>query len=455
MSTKLIMMFIGTTIVLQLVLGSIAQYTIKSHFYQLGASYIQQQFNALNQNTSVTPNHKKMILGFARSSLIVWNVQNDKVSFRNSVVPLPSSPSAFVLSHRNKTYSRQWKHGDNHYLAVSFFISDSTTVVVGININHHIAFFETISRMFFWLTVVMSVLAALYSMVIVSNGLRPLKRFEKYLTRIRPGHLNIRIPTQQLPSELEALSKVENAMLDRLDDGFNRLSDFSSDIAHELRTPLTNLTTQTQVVLTSDRSVEEYRDILGSNLEELERINKTINDTLYLAKAENSLLYKNNEELKVCKAIEQLIEYHNIVAEDKQIDIKLEGEGILFCDKQMFQRAINNLLSNAIRHSEIYSTIRILIKPQSKGGLIVSISNTGDTIPEDCLPFIFNRFYRKDTSREHDYGFGAGLGLAITKSIVETYNGTITAQSSDGQTKFEMTFPANKSVKSKSKKASK
>jgi two-component system heavy metal sensor histidine kinase CusS len=368
------------------------------------------------------------------------------------MVPLPSSPSAFALENRSRTYSRQWRHGDDHYLAVSFFISDSTTVVVGININHHVEFFDTISTMFFWLTVVMSVLAALYSMVIVTNGLRPLKRFEKYLTRIRPGNLNIRIPTQKLPSELEALSKVENAMLDRLDDGFNRLSDFSSDIAHELRTPLTNLTTQTQVVLASDRSVEEYRDILGSNLEELERINKTINDTLYLAKAENSLLYKNNEQLKVCEAIEQLIEYHNIVAEDKQIDIKLEGKGQLFCDKQMFQRAINNLLSNAIRHSDTYSTIKILIQPLPKKGLTVSISNTGDTIPADCLPFIFNRFYRKDTSREHDYGFGAGLGLAITKSIVETYNGTITAQSSNGKTKFEMVFPENKPTVSKSKK---
>ena len=90
-STKLILMFIGTTIVLQLVLCTVAQHTIKSYFFKLGTTYIEQQFKALNDNTSVTRHHQKMIMGFERSSLKVWNIQDDKVSFRNSVVPLPLS----------------------------------------------------------------------------------------------------------------------------------------------------------------------------------------------------------------------------------------------------------------------------------------------------------------------------------------------------------------------------
>ena len=446
MRKNLILMFLGITVVLQLMLGSIAQYTIKKHFLELGTNYIHESFTALNRNTAITPYKQKMIRGFERSSLKVWNIDNNKISYQNSSASLPTDPSKFVLENKGQKYSRQWIDKDDHYLAESFYINENTTVVVGININNHIEFFEAVSTMFFWFTTVMTLLAGLYSVVIVSNGLKPLKRFENYLARIRPGHLDIRIPTQKLPSELEELAIGQNNMLDRLDEGFKRLSDFSSDIAHELRTPLTNLTTQTQVVLSSDRDVAEYRDILGSNLEELERINKTINDTLYLAKAENSLLYKNNEKLKLEDVIAQLIEYHSIVAEDKELEIKMVGTGVLNCDKLMFQRAINNLLSNAVRHSTPFSTIRILIQQEPDQDLTISINNNGDTIPADCLPFIFDRFYRKDKSREHDYGFGAGLGLAITKSIIETYGGTITAESFEGKTKFEMFFPAEKPI---------
>jgi len=230
-------------------------------------------------------------------------------------------------------------------------------------------------------------------------------------------------------------------MLDRLDEGFKRLGDFASDIAHELRTPLTNMTTQTQVVLSSDRELSEYHNTLGSNLEELERINKTINDTLYLAKADNALLYQNRQVLDLNKEIAQLVDYHNMLAEEKGLTIKLEGHGNYYFDQHMFQRVINNLLSNAIRHAYDNSVISILIQSSANQDKTISVINTGDTIPKASLPFIFDRFYRDDKSREHDYGFGAGLGLAIAKAIIETCGGTISAESTDGNTKFEIYLP--------------
>ncbi|RVU83603.1 HAMP domain-containing protein [Leucothrix sargassi] len=443
MQRNLVLMFVGTTIVLQLVLGSIAQYTVKSYFYELAANYVTNRFVALNGLNPVGPRNQKMIRGFERSSLKVWNIEDGEVNFQNSTTPLPSKAEDFVLKDKEATYVKQWKNGDDHYIALSFYINDNVTVAAGFNINHHIEFFEAINKMVFWFSIITSLLAGLYSIVIVRNGLRPLKRLEAYLTKVKPGRLDIRVPTKRLPVELEELSAAQNDMLNRLDEGFQRLSDFSSDIAHELRTPLTNLTTQTQVVLSSDRSIDEYRDTLGSNLEELERINKTINDTLYLAKAENALLYQNDEKLKICNVIDQLVEYHSIAAEDKELSIKMEGQGVFICDKNMFQRAINNLLSNAVRHSKPHSTIICRIEQQENMDLTIQIMNEGDTIPKESLPFIFDRFYRKDKSREHDYGFGAGLGLAITKSIIEIYGGTITATSEDGKTMFEIFFPAN------------
>lgn len=441
MRRKLVLMFLGTTIVVHLVIGLIAQHMTQNYFYDLAATHIGKKYDGLSQKTSLNYKDPRTVKAFEKSLINVWSINKEKeVLYQNSGITLPVESHNFFLPTYDSSYVSNWKDKNDNFLSVSFFVSTDNTLVLGLNVNHHIEFFETLSTLMFWFTTVVSLLAAFYSTVIVNNGLKPLKKLEGYLAKVRPGRLDIRIPKEELPAELEALSEVQNSMLDRLDLGFQRLSDFSTDIAHELRTPLTNMTTQMQVSLANDRSPEEYRDILGSNLEELERITKTINDTLYLAKAENSLLYKNNETLDLSKEMSQLIEYHNIVAEDKEIVIEFSGDGELYIDKHMFQRAMNNLLSNAIRHAYEKSQICVSITHPNKG-VAISISNIGDTIPETTLPFIFDRFYRGDCSRESASTTGAGLGLAITKSIIETYHGVISAKSEDGRTTFNILFP--------------
>lgn len=441
MRRKLVLMFLGTTIVVHLLLSLVAQHMTQQYFYDLAAIHIGKKYDSLSKKTSLNYKDPDAVKAFERSLINVWSINKQKeVVYQNSEIALPTDSHDFFLPTYDSSYVSKWKDKENNYLSVSFFVSTENSLVLGLNVNHHIEFFETLSTLMFWFTTVISLLAAFYSTVIVNSGLKPLKKLEGYLAKVRPGRLDIRIPKDELPAELEALAEVQNSMLDRLDLGFQRLSDFSTDIAHELRTPLTNMTTQMQVSLANDRSQEEYCDILGSNLEELERITKTINDTLYLAKAENSLLYKNNETLNLGKEMKQLIDYHNIVAEDKEIVIQFSGDGELYIDKHMFQRAMNNLLSNAIRHAHEKSKICVSITHPNKG-LAISISNIGDTIPESTLPFIFDRFYRGDVSRESATTTGAGLGLAITKSIIETYHGVITAKSVEGTTTFDILFP--------------
>jgi two-component system heavy metal sensor histidine kinase CusS len=446
MRRKLVLMFFGTTVVVHLIVGEVALRSTKAYFYDLATAHLENRFNAMSQESALGHTDPETIEHLEKSLSNVWYIEGNRVSYQNSPLSLPSDPADFFLTSKEAVYQQQWKDGEDYYQAASFFIKDDQTLVIAVNINHHIEFFAAITTMIFWFTVVVSLLAGLYSVVIVNNGLQPLKQFEVYLARIRPGRLDIRIPIEKLPSELEELGQVQNSMLDRLDLGFQRLSDFSADIAHELRTPLTNITTQTQVALSGDRDAAEYRDILDSNLEELERINKTINDTLYLAKAENSLLYQDNEQLDLVTVLAPLIEYHEILAEDKAITITLQGNGELYIDKHMFQRAINNLLSNAVRHATNGSTIRIAID-QTAEALNIAISNSGDTIPAAALPFIFDRFYRGDLSRENTCiagvgcTIGAGLGLAITKSIIELYNGSISVQSEHGETRFDIRFP--------------
>lgn len=436
---KLILMFLGALIMFHIILGGIIQHVVQSHFYNQDYQHITEKFTVIKQSNPTGNFDPVTVKSSYFSALKLWIIENEMVTYQNSDIALPTDALRFFLINQNAKRSWEWNNENNRYLAFSFSLNDEYTLVIGTNINHHTEFFYVLSLAVFWSIVAISLVSGLCSILIINNGLRPLKKFEYYLAQIHPNHIDVRIPTKKLPIELQALSDVQNAMLDRLDRGFKRLNDFSSDIAHELKTPLSNMITQAQVVLSNDRDLPEYQDTLASNLEELERINKTINDTLYLAKSENSLLYQNDEWLNLSKEISLLVEYHNITAEDKAVRIVMQGQGEIFCDKSMFQRAVNNLLANATRHATPNSVINVIIK-QSDNTTTISVTNIGDSIPAASLPFIFDRFYRADKSREHKYSIGAGLGLAITKSIIEAYGGTITARSTDGKTEFLMCF---------------
>ena len=229
-------------------------------------------------------------------------------------------------------------------------------------------------------------------------------------------------------------------MIERLESGFEQLSHFSADIAHELRTPITNLTTQTQVILNQPRSTNEYTDILYSNLEEYERMSKMVSDMLLLAQTEHGLIKPNAERIDCHKEIGELIEYFELLAEEKHISIQLIGHKItLMCDKSMFRQALSNLLSNAIRYTPDNAEVTVSTQIQDNEALI-SISNPGNKIPDIQLSRLFDRFYRADPSRKRD-GQGAGLGLTIARSVLEVNGAHIQVGSDEQATTFTVIFP--------------
>jgi len=232
-------------------------------------------------------------------------------------------------------------------------------------------------------------------------------------------------------------------MLGRLKESFDRLSDFSSDIAHELRTPVSNLLTQTQVMLSKVRSIDEYQDVLASNAEELERLSRTIADMLFLAKADNHLLVPTQESVDLRAEISSMLEFYEPLIEEKRQQLTLHGHAEVDGDRLMLRRAVGNLLSNAIRHTPEHGFINIALEIEGKK-VSIRIENSGETIPSEHLPRLFDRFYRVDSSRQHA-GEGSGLGLAITKSIALAHNGSVSVSSTDGVTSFALWLPARKS----------
>jgi two-component system heavy metal sensor histidine kinase CusS len=252
----------------------------------------------------------------------------------------------------------------------------------------------------------------------------------------------VRLDPNDVPVELRELVESFNRMIGRLEEGFERLSHFSSDIAHELRTPLTNLITQTQVGLSKPRDAQVYRELLYSGLEEQERLAKMVADMLWLAKSDNDLVKPALSTLDLAWEVRELFDYFEALATENNIELVLEGKvPTIRGDRALIRRALSNLLSNAIRHTPSGETVQVRLVDEDSH-VSVAVINPGDTIPAKHLARLFERFYRVDPSRQR-HSEGAGLGLAIAKSIIESHGGHIEARSHGGITIFTCTLPSS------------
>jgi len=318
---------------------------------------------------------------------------------------------------------------------------ESLTLLLALDVTHHADFFTLLQR---WLWLALAICALLSTglgWLVARSGLRPLREVTQVAATVSARSLKERIPEASLPVELRPLVSSFNGMLERLDDAFVRLSNFSADIAHELRTPISNLMTQTQVALSRPRTVDEYQDILASNLEEYERIARMVSDMLFLAKAEGNTLAHAGESIDLAREADALIDFYEALADERQVRIVRQGQASVQGDRLMLRRALSNLISNALRHTPKEGQITIRIDADA-AGVRLAVSNVGDPIPADQIERIFERFHRGSAQRE-SRGEGAGLGLAITRSIVQAHGGHITARSAEGVTCFTITLPRN------------
>lgn len=318
--------------------------------------------------------------------------------------------------------------------------SKPAVVAVATDISHHEHFMSSF-RFTLWTVVVLAALiTGFLGWMAVRRGLAPLGAIKREAAAITANRLHSRLPTESVPVELMDLAQTLNQMLARLEDSFRRLSDFSSDIAHELRTPVSNLLTQTQVMLSRARTVDEYQDVLASNAEELERMAKMIADMLFLAKAENDLVVPTLETVDLRSEAEGLASFYEAVAEENGVTLTVDGSATVSGDRLMLRRAMGNLLSNAFGHTPRGGYVRIRIDINDDRMARVQVENSGETIPPEHLSRLFDRFYRTDPSRK-GLAEGAGLGLAITRSIIQAHGGSVSVQSVEGTTTFTLQIP--------------
>ena len=314
-------------------------------------------------------------------------------------------------------------------------------LTVATGIDFHLRYLNSFRNHLRIVTVAACLIAILAIWFAVHQGHAPIRRISREIRRIGSDQLHTRLDPHAVPRELAELAGSFNEMLGRLEDVFKRLSAFSGDIAHELRTPITNLKTQTEVALSQARSIDQYREVLYSSLEEYERMGKMVADMLFLAQADNKLLKPELVKIDLEAEMRILFDYFSAWAEEKEVLLELKGEQVCMVgDRLMIRRALSNLVSNAIRYTPAGSSVTATLSVDLENAKIC-IWNAGEPIPSEHLAHIFDRFYRPDASRQRS-SEGAGLGLAITKSIIEAHGGKISVQSNEKGTTFNVLAPA-------------
>jgi two-component system heavy metal sensor histidine kinase CusS len=321
--------------------------------------------------------------------------------------------------------------------------ADRLDIVVGSDTEIHAHFMRAFHRSLALYIALAALLSGVFGWWAARRGLAPLHTMAARARAVTANRLDQRMPVDAVPVEMADLASTLNAMLARLQDDFRRLSEFSSDLAHELRTPITNLMTQTDVVLSQPRDAEKYREVLSSNAEELQRLARMVSDMLYLAKMEHGITLPSTEDIDVADEVRAIFDFYDALAEDKAVRMSLRGEGRIVGDRLMLRRALSNLLSNALRYTPPHGTITVDIEG-SPTRVALSVENEGPEIHPDLLPALFDRFFRGDKSRMRPESDSVGLGLSITRAIMQAHGGTIAVHSAGGKTRFTLDFPTGR-----------
>ncbi|MFM0064959.1 heavy metal sensor histidine kinase [Paraburkholderia aspalathi] len=291
------------------------------------------------------------------------------------------------------------------------------------------------------------ILAMLLSYLLIRAALRPLRDIAASAGLVTVNRLNTRITVARVPSELEALVNALNAMLERVEHGFQRLSRFTADLAHDMRTPISNMRGAAEVALARPRSTDEYEALLASSLEECDRLSRMIENVLFLARAEHPQFVKHMRAFEAGQELTRIAEYFEGIADDAHVRVQVTGAATLTADLELFRRAVSNLLANAIRYTPSGGEIGLDVRA-SADAVRVTVSNQGQPIAAEHLDRIFDRFYRVDPSRSSLPSSGmsqgstgsTGLGLAIVRTIMELHGGTVHAESDAQSTRFVLTF---------------
>lgn len=316
----------------------------------------------------------------------------------------------------------------------------SVRVVVQYDASAEAALLSAYALNVLFASVIGTLVNALLAWWIARFGLRPLARLTARAEQISSSRLAQPLPERDMPGELKELSHAFNRMLARLHESFTRLTQFSSDLAHDMRTPLTNLLAEAQVALSQPRSADDYRAVVESSVDEFQRLSRLIDSMLFLARTDSAQHRLSLQQVDARSEALRVAGYYESMAADAGVEIVVTGNASFEGDVLLVQRALSNLVSNALTHAPRGSMVELHCAERVHYAQL-SVSDSGAGITEPHLKRIFDRFYRVDPAR-HNSARGTGLGLAIVKSIMNEHQGECSVESIPHvHTTFSLRFP--------------
>lgn len=273
------------------------------------------------------------------------------------------------------------------------------------------------------------VLSAAIGWIIARRGLAPVRAISAEIGRVNAERLHTRIADEKWPSDLRALAKTFDDMMERIERSFEQLSRFSSDLAHEFRSPINNLVAAASVTLRRARNPAAYQETLEVVVEEGERLSRMVSSMLFLARADNAKQSLRFEQVSTETEFRKLLDFFELMAEDQGVSLQAGGACSVRADPLLLRQALSNLLANALRYTAAGGSIRL--QAEVKGDAVaISVTDSGAGIAAEHLPFLFDRFYRVDAARSS--AESTGLGLAVVRSIAELHGGSVTVASTVG-----------------------
>jgi heavy metal sensor kinase len=285
-----------------------------------------------------------------------------------------------------------------------------------------------------WISLPMGVvLSAIFGYLLTKQSLTPVTSMSAAAKRLGSDDLSVRLPLPPAQDELRQLAQTFNEMLDRLEDAFLRLRRFTGDVSHELRTPLAVLKGEAELTLRRERSPEDYRNAMRTIVGEANNMTGIIEDLLLLARAESKAVAMTWMELGTADFIADVVNVVQPVYDGKGITLRVvnRAKPRLSANPGYLTLALKNILINAAKHSAAGSAVELDVRDEG-ADLFFTITDAGEGIPEESLPYIFDPFYRADTARNRAAG-GTGIGLSLAMALVKLHGGSITARSRPGE----------------------
>ena len=270
--------------------------------------------------------------------------------------------------------------------------------------------------------------------LLAGRVLAPVGAMADMARRITAESFDARLPVANSADEFGRLAGVFNETLSRLDAAFEQLRRFTADASHELRTPLTAIRSVGEVALQRSLTTEGYREVIGSMLEEVDRLARLVENLLLLTRAEAGRIPLSRAIVDLRELVASVSDGLRVLAEEKnqELIVELSGPVAVHCDATVLRQGITNLLHNAIKYTPPKGVIRVAATSNASGDAVIEVRDSGPGIPAVDQQRVFERFYRVDQARSRDTG-GTGLGLAIARWTVEASGGRIELESMAGQ----------------------